>query len=381
MLGGGHPSLALALAVAGLVALVPAFVFVAPASHWDKHAELLLLLLFSFYAYVGAAHLRGTASLDAACVGALLGVVLLGPLAGAFIFAAPELTRLATDRRLTSMLANVASFGWATLAAALTLDPLGRVVIADVGSAGSYSAVGFAGLVLLLVNYFYITIISDRIKDGTSLVFATRRELVPTLPVVVPMLLAATATAFLHDQFGVVGFLPLVGVVFIPRLLVPVMMRDIPVGELSVPEATARYVRGLADVLGLSGAQRRVLCDAATHIGDHATLTRLEDFHTVMQTVLFSHERWNGEGRLGLVAGERIPIESRVLAVAHAWAALTARGTARLTPAEALVNLRACAGEDLDPTVVAAAVKIVDDEVIALGAPDQRPSSPTALAA
>lgn len=381
MLGGGHPSLALAIAVAGLVALVPAFAFLAPQSHWDKQAELIVLLLFSFYAYVGAAHLRGTASLDAACVGALLGVVLLGPLAGAFIFAAPELTGFATDRRLTSMLANLASFGWATLAAAWTLDPLGQMVVADIGSVGSYLAIGVAGLVLLLVNYFYITIINDRIKDGNSVVFATRRELIPTLPVVVPMLVVAAATVFLYDQFGIVGFLPLVGVVFIPRLLVPAMLRDIPVAELSVSEATARYARGLADVLGLGGAQRRVLCDAATHIGDHATLTRLEDFHTVMQTVLYSHERWDGEGRLGLVAGERIPIESRVLAGAHAWAALTARDTARLAPAEALVNLRARAGEDLDPTVVAAAVKIVADEVIDLGAADSPLPPKTAMAA
>ena len=81
---------------------------------WDREAVLVVLLLFSFYAYVGAAHLRDTASLDAAFVAALLGVVLLGPLAGALVFAAPELTRLASDRRLTSMLANLASFGWAS---------------------------------------------------------------------------------------------------------------------------------------------------------------------------------------------------------------------------------------------------------------------------
>jgi hypothetical protein len=169
--------------------------------------------------------------------------------------------------------------------------------------------------------------------------------------------------------------------VFIPRLLVPALLRDIPVAELSISEATARYARGLANVLGLTGVQRRVLCDAATHIGDHARLTRLEDFHTVMQTVLFSHEHWDGDGRLGLVAGDRIPIESRVLAVAHAWATLTARGTARLAPAEALVNLRARAGQDLDPTVVAAAVKIVADEVIELGTAGERPPPETAIAA
>ena len=380
MLRGGHPTLALALAVGGLVALAPAFAFLAPDSRWNE-AELVILLLFSFYAYMGAAHLRGTASLDAACVGALLGVVLLGPLAGAFIFAAPELTRLADDRRLTSLLANVASFGWATLAAAWTLDPLGTLTPANLESASAYLAIGVAGLVLVLVNYFYITIILDRVKEGTGLLFAVRRELIPTLPVVVPMLVAAAVTAFLYEQFGVVGFLPLAGVLFIPRLLVPALLRDVPVAELSIAEATALYVRGLANVLGLSAVQRRVLCDAATHIGDHARLTRLEDFNTVMQTVLFSYERWDGDGRLGLAAGEHIPIESRVLAVAHAWATFTARGTARLAPAEALVHLRARAGQDLDPTVVAAAVKIVADEVIEFGPAVQRQPPRRAVAA
>ena len=127
----------------------------------------MLLLLFSFYAYVGAAHLRGTASLDAAFVAALLGVVLLGPLAGALVFAAPELTRLANDRRLTSMLANLASFGWATLAAAWTLEALGYGSPAQLGSPSSYVAVAIAGLALILVNYFYITVISEA-GQGTA---------------------------------------------------------------------------------------------------------------------------------------------------------------------------------------------------------------------
>ena len=143
----------------------------------------MLLLLFSFYAYVGAAHLRGTASLDAAFVAALLGVVLLGPLAGALVFAAPELTRLANDRRLTSMLANLASFGWSTLAAAWTLEALGYGSPAQLGSLSSYVAVAIAGLALILVNYFYITVISEAVGNGMGLWFLTRREFIPAVPV------------------------------------------------------------------------------------------------------------------------------------------------------------------------------------------------------
>ena len=121
------------MAAIGLAAVVPAFVFLAPASQWDREPVLVVLLVFSFYAYVGAAHLRDTTSLDATFVAALLGVVLIGPLAGALVFAAPELTRIANDRRLTSMLANLASFAWATLAAAWTLQALGHTVARGAG--------------------------------------------------------------------------------------------------------------------------------------------------------------------------------------------------------------------------------------------------------
>ena len=128
-----------------------------------------MLLVFSFYAYVGAAHLRDTTSLDATFVAALLGVVLIGPLAGALVFAAPELTRLANDRRLTSMLANLASFGWACLAAAWTLRRWAT------GRPQSWAAwtrtrrLAIAGLALILVNYFYMTVITGPVKNGIGL--------------------------------------------------------------------------------------------------------------------------------------------------------------------------------------------------------------------
>ena len=378
-LGAGHPRLALALAATGFAALAPAFALLAPASSWDHEAVLVVLLIFSFYAYVGAIHLRDTASLDAAFVGALLGVVLLGPLAGALVFAAPELTRLANDRRLTSMLGNLASFGWACLAAALTLEPLGYASPAELGPASAYLGVGVAGLVLLLVNYFYITGI-EVVRTGTGLWFLTKREFIPTVPVVVPLVAAAVAVAFLYTELGMVGLFPLAGIVFVPRLLTPQLLRDIPIRDLGIDEATARYAGGLADVFSFSSAQRRVLRDAATHLGGSARLSRLDDFGAVMGTVLYSHERWSGGGLFGLLSGDRIPVESRVLAAAHAWAELTAQGGPGLTPREALVNLRARAGRELDPVVVAAAVKIVEDEIIELGPADASPA-PAAVAA
>ena len=48
-------------------------------------------------------------------------------------------------------------------------------------------------------------------------------------------------TAFLYSEIGIAGLVPLVGVVLLPRLLVPILLRDGPIWDLSIGEATARY--------------------------------------------------------------------------------------------------------------------------------------------
>ena len=105
--------------------------------------------------------------------------------------------------------------------------------------------------------------------------------------------------------------------------------------------------------------------DAATHLGGSASLSRLDDFPDVMRAVLYCRERWDDEGGFpGVVTGEDIPLESRILAVAEAWSALTAKGTRELTPGQALAGLRADAGGEFDPRVAAAAIKVVEEDVL-----------------
>jgi HD-GYP domain-containing protein (c-di-GMP phosphodiesterase class II) len=55
-----------------------------------------------------------------------------------------------------------------------------------------------------------------------------------------------------------------------------------------------------------------------------------------------------------------IPLTSRILAVADAWAHLTAGGYPRLTHAQALGLLEARAGLHFDPAVVAVAARLVE---------------------
>ena len=70
------------------------------------------------------------------------------------------------------------------------------------------------------------------------------------------------------------------------------------------------------------------------------------------------HERWDGTGYLDGLAGERIPLIARVLAVADAFSAMTTTRPYRkaLPVEEALRRLQDAAGTQLDPTLVRAFV-------------------------
>ena len=71
--------------------------------------------------------------------------------------------------------------------------------------------------------------------------------------------------------------------------------------------------------------------------------------------VLHHHERWDGHGYPTGSAGEEIPIEARVLAVADAYDAMTSDRPYRraLTSERAISELERCAGTQFDPDVVA----------------------------
>jgi HD-GYP domain-containing protein (c-di-GMP phosphodiesterase class II) len=71
-----------------------------------------------------------------------------------------------------------------------------------------------------------------------------------------------------------------------------------------------------------------------------------------------SHERWDGTGYPDRLAGTEIPLGARVVAVADAFAAMTARRPYRpaRTADEAVEELRACAGSQFDADVVEAFV-------------------------
>ena len=77
------------------------------------------------------------------------------------------------------------------------------------------------------------------------------------------------------------------------------------------------------------------------------------------------HERWDGGGYPDGLAGDAIPLESRIIACCDTLNAMTTTRSYRkaLPRAVAAEELRRCAGTQLDPQVVAALLAVAQPEL------------------
>ena len=106
----------------------------------------------------------------------------------------------------------------------------------------------------------------------------------------------------------------------------------------------------------LAPDERRVLERHPT-VGSHM-LTSL-GLGAVSDWVLHHHERWDGTGYPGGLAGDAIPLPARILAAADAFDAMICRR--RLNQTQAVAELELGAGTQFDPAVVAALVAELGD--------------------
>ncbi|MGZ4276827.1 MAG: HD-GYP domain-containing protein [Solirubrobacteraceae bacterium] len=76
------------------------------------------------------------------------------------------------------------------------------------------------------------------------------------------------------------------------------------------------------------------------------------------------HERWDGRGYPDAIAGEAIPLASRIICACDAFSAMTTDRSYRaaMPAGEALAELERCAGSQFDPAVVRAILGVVERE-------------------
>jgi putative nucleotidyltransferase with HDIG domain len=95
-------------------------------------------------------------------------------------------------------------------------------------------------------------------------------------------------------------------------------------------------------------------------------LEPISRFEGILPGIKHHHERWDGYGMPGGLAGERIPLMARVLAVADSYDAMTSNRPYRRSreKTDAVEEIKRCAGSQFDPTIVKAFLRAVEKQVI-----------------
>jgi HD-GYP domain-containing protein (c-di-GMP phosphodiesterase class II) len=129
-------------------------------------------------------------------------------------------------------------------------------------------------------------------------------------------------------------------------LLVAARLHDI--GKLAIPAAILSKPTSLDPVEWVAIRRHPV-------IGEQI-LVWVPRLRGAAPLIRHSHERWDGTGYPDGLVGEAIPIGSRIIFCANAFDAIRSDRPYRpgCSAAEALAELRACAGTQFDPTVVEA---------------------------
>lgn len=93
-------------------------------------------------------------------------------------------------------------------------------------------------------------------------------------------------------------------------------------------------------------------------------LSSANEFSELAKFILNHHERWDGGGYPNGLKEESIPLESRIIAVADAFDAMTSQRSYRpaLSPEEAVAELKRCSGTQFDPEIVIVFVEKVIPE-------------------
>lgn len=359
---------------------MPSLAIFAHRSAWGSGILVAALGAVALFSYFGAILLNRSVAIDAASVAAIAALVFLGPLPAACIWVGTELVAFFVERiRPTAFFANVASYAWGSVAGGLVLSfTAGSAPLTETGiGAGTAAAVGLAGLVMLSVNYLVTRTLTVVIGDGRSFVRTIRSEFLPASSVVLVMAAMATATVFLYGEVGILALGLFALAVQVPQLVIPALMRPRPVSELDQTEAVSLYALAIADVLDLGYRKCQVLKDAAQFLRERPMVPRdghLSNLSTdhrlaLVEAVLYYREHWDGVGgKPGAFGGDLIPLSSRILAVADAWAGLTSKNSPQLSHAQAMHQLEARAGMHFDPAIVAAASQVVADEHLGLPA-------------
>jgi hypothetical protein len=370
----------LAIHGAAAAALVPALIWLAPDSQWNRPGLLAVLLVLAVIADFNEVPLKNGLRFDAGMPLALITLAILGPLPALLV----DLTPIAVGGLIRhekiirqGNLANVAAYGWETVAATCLL------------AAAGVTGLGLDALPWLLLTGFVMYWVNGLVGPGIYVplyvgapVSVLPRLYIDALPAGLLMITLAALTTVLVGPLGVAALAIFALIAIVPQSALMYASLTRPVARLDPLTATRRYSQALALHLGLDRHERRHLArvtqlafDRRADAGDPIAYARqtIRDPSRASWEAGHVAEWWNGGGGPAGLRGPVTPVTSRIVAVADTWSALTAKGGPQLSHAEALIELENAAGTRFDPRIVQAAHAVVAEERVSESEPAPEP--------
>ena len=299
-----------------------------------------------------------------------------------------------------------------------------------VAQSATFGLVVFAMSVVTIALNFALVALDVRVEEGSSLTRQVREAFIPLVPGHLAAAVLAALLAVAYLSFGLPVLTAAILVLLIFQSLTNALLRSedraeklearsiqlasLQLGVLTTlmdalalrdpgtarhATAVARYAKALAVEVGCSEAEQEVVHTAALlhdigkftwsdrvlhpqsltdedweiirrHPQDGATLVgKLDGYGPVADAILYHHERVDGGGYPAGLIGSEIPLASRIVAVCSTYDTMTAHSTLGppMAPREAVTELRAIAGRQLDSALVESFIAMIEREGFGFG--------------
>jgi putative nucleotidyltransferase with HDIG domain len=415
--------LILAAQIAVLCTVVCVAIAVSRASDWEPIALIGLLFVLAVGSDMLSVELGGV-RVSGAFLAIVLAMVLLGPASAAAMgLVSALLDALFSRRPWHKALNNVMTWAAFPLVGALLFEAL---VGSDANASVGLWFPAAVLIVFMATNFlnFLMVAVFHRVSFGASLRQNLRSVYLTVLPSEFATGLLTAGVAFSYDRLGIgaVGLTAVVLFVFqylvragvdafergeelaqrtrelaslqvglLSTVMQTLSMRDAMTARHSA--AVARYAREVARLLGLSEREQELIHTAALlhdigkfifpdsilladrkltdeewetvklHPEQGAKLVRrIEGYGPVADIIISHHERVDGKGYPHGLAGDDIPLGSKIISVADTYDVMTSRDSYRrpVSSEAAIVELRRVAGSQLDPAVVETFVEMIE---------------------
>jgi putative nucleotidyltransferase with HDIG domain len=417
-----------------LVLAIAAALAVNARADWHPIELVLLLFALAVSSDMLTVEIRGL-RVSGSFLAIVLAMALLGPgPATAIAVASVALDAVLSRRPWDRALINIVTYAVFPLVGGMMIRE--TVGTPELGATDAFDFAAVVLLVFMVTNAinFAMVAVQLSLKGETTFAAAVREAFLPVLPSEFATGLLTAGVAFCYGRIGVgaVGLLAVVLFVFQYLLRAGVQafergeelgqrtreLASLQVGLLSTvmqtlsmrdpmtarhSAAVARYAREVARNIGLSDREQELIHTAALlhdigkfifpdsilfaerKLSDDEWITvklhpeqgaklvrRIEGYGPVADIIYAHHERVDGRGYYRM-PGEKIPIGSRIIAIADTYDVMTARDSYRrpVSCEAAFVELRRVAGSQLDSALVEVFVDMIEAGQVAFHHADE----------